>query len=1408
MLFLNPFTGHAQLLVDNFNRANNTTVGNGWTEWETNSPTAISIYSNSLRMKSNVAGRDYVSRVTPGTYETTLGNNSCLLEWSFNMHQNSLGPNGFLALNHGVAMVLAGSNGDLMQGQGYAVVLGTPGTAVDPLRLVRYNNGLGSNTSLTDVLSVGDFDNQFLGIRVTYDPTTGEWEMFYSASGSSFPNATLAANSAGTAIDAVHAGIDLPYIGCFWNHGTVNSTFSRFDNIRVPHNCSSRVFFASAEGSVNSNAGTVEIPLALENPHMANSAWVYVDLINGDGSIIDGAVSSVVPFGPGETSAVLQLNMPENGGCVGDRELTFEIVQITGGSGTPSIGLPAKYLLTVIDDRSTQVQLLHESFETDGAGTRYQMNSTHANPSSGSYFIRGDESAINAAGGGSVTDMDSSAFMGVCALSGIAANSEVEVLFQDIDILGVGDLMIGMKAGARPAAIYDQAFAQRDHLTIEVNIDGAGWTTAGAFRSHKLNPYVDGWFLQDTDLDGVGDGTALGTALQQFNFPVNMSGATMDLRIRVRSTDALEDIYFDQVQVNGTLCSPIYYSQASGSETDAIWSTMRVGTPAAITVDRNASLVIQSGDVVNASGSARSVADLSIEGSGEFHMADANWDITGDCLLNEGTFTAGTGILRMITDEAASITGGGSFDLYDLHMFTPAGTTTDCNFDIRGTLALEEGIFDATAATVRLRSTVDGTARLGEVGAGADYLGEITMQRRIPAGATNWRFLGSPVAGVTLNDWNDDFFTAGFPGSDYPNFNSNGEPWPSIRWYDEPDPGADQSDGLVGATGIGQAIATGQGFAAWCGTSLNTTSAFIIDVTGVPHIAHTPIQLPISYTDSGNPSTDGYNLVSNPLPAPILFSQIARGADVADFYAIYNPANGSNAMWNGIVGTNGANGTIQSSQAFWMKANGPAVTTTIAENAKTSGNEGALFGDQENELPLVRLTVSDDQVTYSDEALIVFENGTPGVDGLDVPKVNFRHPLAPSIVSHDTQGTDLAINMYGMPVTSVSIPVKVLVATDGNYVIRANEIKVIDGLSCVRLEDLEAGTIFPLIEDAEYEFFMAADPDQAPRFVLHLSTPVQRVIDHVSCHGGNDGSIGITVAGDPVEITLMDVFSGVIDQQTGNMVTFDSLMAGEYTMTVQNNDGCGMLIGGVTIHQPYALEMAFTSENASCSGVDGTLSAEVLGGSAPYTYNWSNGSQNEVLSAGAGVYTLTVTDDNGCLLVSGEQTIAADPGPIAAFQPSQAQVDPGVAVEFTNLSTNADTYIWDMGDGTVIEAPEVIYMFGATGYQTITLTAISGDCSDVTSQQILVGSAVGIEEIAGQNVQVWFDGSNLVIAHDLTGELSIELIDATGRLHDQHTFKAAPARIQLPASDLGSGVWFVRVINNDSNIGHRVVIAR
>ena len=109
-------------------------------------------------------------------------------------------------------------------------------------------------------------------------------------------------------------------------------------------------------------------------------------------------------------------------------------------------------------------------------------------------------------------------------------------------------------------------------------------------------------------------------------------------------------------------------------------------------------------------------------------------------------------------------------------MNTPAGTLTDATIAMRGTLSLQDGDFDASLGSVTLLSTETATARLGPVGAGASYTGAtLTVQRYIPAGKTNWRFLGSPVTGNTMDDWQDDFITAGYPGSAYPIFRPPGD---------------------------------------------------------------------------------------------------------------------------------------------------------------------------------------------------------------------------------------------------------------------------------------------------------------------------------------------------------------------------------------------------------------------------------------------------------------------------------------------------------------------------------------------------------------------------------------------------------------------------------------------------------
>ncbi|HRG88572.1 MAG TPA: T9SS type A sorting domain-containing protein, partial [Chitinophagales bacterium] len=51
---------------------------------------------------------------------------------------------------------------------------------------------------------------------------------------------------------------------------------------------------------------------------------------------------------------------------------------------------------------------------------------------------------------------------------------------------------------------------------------------------------------------------------------------------------------------------------------------------------------------------------------------------------------------------------------------------------------------------------------------------------------------------------------------------------------------------------------------------------------------------------------------------------------------------------------------------------------------------------------------------------------------------------------------------------------------------------------------------------------------------------------------------------------------------------------------------------------------------------NGSVTANPTGGTAPYTYNWSNGGSAASISGlAAGTYTVTITDNAGCTKVSG-----------------------------------------------------------------------------------------------------------------------------------------------------------------------------
>jgi len=138
----------------------------------------------------------------------------------------------------------------------------------------------------------------------------------------------------------------------------------------------------------------------------------------------------------------------------------------------------------------------------------------------------------------------------------------------------------------------------------------------------------------------------------------------------------------------------------------------------------------------------------------------------------------------------------------------------------------------------------------------------------------------------------------------------------------------------------------------------------------------------------------------------------------------------------------------------------------------------------------------------------------------------------------------------------------------------------------------------------------------------------------VSCNvadGGNhtNGAISTTVGGGTTPYSYA---------WTGGATGADpsGLAAGTYSVTVTDAHGCSKTIA-TNVGQPPAIVNTPTIVNVSCHGGNGSISAVASGGTAGYTYAWRTGGAgsahaDDLSSAPAGTYTVTVTDAKGCTL--------------------------------------------------------------------------------------------------------------------------------------------------------------------------------
>ncbi|MEZ4825885.1 MAG: T9SS type A sorting domain-containing protein [Bacteroidia bacterium] len=313
-----------------------------------------------------------------------------------------------------------------------------------------------------------------------------------------------------------------------------------------------------------------------------------------------------------------------------------------------------------------------------------------------------------------------------------------------------------------------------------------------------------------------------------------------------------------------------------------------------------------------------------------------------------------------------------------------------------------------------------------------------------------------------------------------------------------------------------------------------------------------------------------------------------------------------------------------------------------------------------------------------------------------------------------------------------------------------------------------------------------------------VTTPT---ITEASC-ANNDGGISLSLSGGTAPYSYV--------WNTGETTQIISGKAsGNYTVTITEAGGCAFSVP-VQIPQKPSPNVVISPKDVSCNGdTDGSITAYVAGGAAPYTYAWSTGATTkDVSNLAPGNYTLVMTDADGC---SVSKTASIVNTPVLAATASSNHPDNGTnngeGTVVVTGGTHPYTYAWShSGTATGASLDDL-----ASGSYSVDVTDYSGCQTTVTFN---VDSNVGIEDLvkAGINsMEVYPNPTQGAFTVNIElaklDDLKLAIFDVNGRMVYQ-TSKNSVSRFteNIDLSGFAAGIYTLKVATSQGVGYERVVV--